>query len=144
MTTIQWTDEKRGNAWRGGKSISSNGYVLIFVGKQHHLADIRGYAYEHRLVAEEKLGRRLRDGEIVHHLDHNKQNNDPSNIEVTASIADHLFQHRDHSCMRRLPGEENPTVACACGCGVQLPKYDGSGRPRKFISGHNMRARHGR
>lgn len=59
---------KRNHNYKGG-SIASNGYKLIFVGKQHHLADIRGYAYEHRINAEKKIGRRLRPGEQVHHLD---------------------------------------------------------------------------
>jgi hypothetical protein len=41
--------------WKGGKSIASNGYMLIRVGVNHHLSDVRGYAYEHRLVAEQKI-----------------------------------------------------------------------------------------
>ena len=61
------------NRWKGGRSIASNGYVLVRVGKRHHLADVRGYAYEHRLVAEEKLGRRLTPGEIPHHINGIKQ-----------------------------------------------------------------------
>src|SRR5205809_93254 len=35
------------------------GYILLFVGKDHHLADVRGYAYEHRIVAEQAIGRQL-------------------------------------------------------------------------------------
>jgi hypothetical protein len=31
--------------WRGGRSLASNGYVLIRVGVGPHLADVRGYAY---------------------------------------------------------------------------------------------------
>ena len=42
--------------WKGGRTVASNGYILIRVGKEHHLADVRGYAYEHRLIAETKLG----------------------------------------------------------------------------------------
>lgn len=83
--------------WKGGRSIASNGYVLIKVGTGHHLADVRGYAYEHRLVAERKLGRRL----------------------------------------LRMPGEPNPTIACACGCGESFAKFDAHGRPRRFVTGHN-------
>lgn len=45
--------------WKGGRAVTSHGYVLIRVGAEHHLADVRDYAYEHRLVAAEKLGRRL-------------------------------------------------------------------------------------
>lgn len=124
--------------WKGGRSVASNGYVLIRVGCDHHLADTRGYAYEHRLVAEEILGRRLKVGEQVHHRDGVKTNNDPSNIEVVESLAHHRLKHRRVGSNRRLPGESNPDVSCACGCGTELSRYDSSGRPRSFVSGHNM------
>lgn len=127
----------RNPAWKGGRTVASNGYVLIRVGKEHHLADVRGYAYEHRLVAEQKLGRRLQPGEIPHHIDGNKQNNDPGNIEVVASAAHHHRHHRKHERGLREPGEDNPTIACACGCGTTLRRYDSSGRPRTYVSGHN-------
>jgi hypothetical protein len=127
---------EKNNNWRGGRSIASNGYVLIRVGVGHHLADVRGYAYEHRIVAEQKLGRTLNPGEVVHHIDGNRQNNDLSNIEVWPSNADHLRQHSQrHHC--RAPGEDNPQVDCLCGCGQTINKYDRWGRPRKYVSGHN-------
>lgn len=80
-TKIQWWDLKKSKQkfgksnsnWRGGKTISSHGYVLVRVGIKHHLADVRGYAYEHRVIAEQKIGRKLKQGEIVHHKDKNKQ-----------------------------------------------------------------------
>lgn len=122
--------------WRGGRSIASNGYVLLRVGVGHHLADVRGYAYEHRVVAESKIGRRLMPGELVHHIDGNKQNNAPENLEVCTGNAEHFLHHRKRGDLQ-LPGEANPLVACACGCGEQFPRYDDSGRPRKFVSGHN-------
>src|SRR5438270_581164 len=65
--------------WRGGRSLASNGYILIRVGKGHPQADVRGYAYEHRLVAARKLGRWLRPGEQVHHKNGIKTDNDPEN-----------------------------------------------------------------
>jgi len=126
--------------WRGGRSTASNGYVLVRVGVGHHLADVRGYAYEHRLVAEAKLGRRLLPGELVHHVDGNKRNNDPSNLEVMQSIAHHGVEHRMRNDLR-LPAEPNTHIECACGCGTTLPKFDSSRRPRRFISGHNTRTR---
>lgn len=125
-----------------GRSIASNGYVLIRVGKDHHLADVRGYAYEHRLVAEAKLGRRLTPGEIAHHIDGNKQNNNPDNIEVVASAAHHHVHHRKPGGKKlRMPGEANRRVRCACGCGQEFDLYDALGRPRRFITGHNGRTR---
>lgn len=41
-----------------------------------------GGRHQHRVVAEEKLGRPLEEGEIVHHIDGNKFNNDPDNLQV--------------------------------------------------------------
>ena len=129
--------EKNGN-WRGGRTIASNGYVLIRVGTDHHLADIRGYAYEHRLVAESVLGRQLESGEIVHHRNGDKQDNRADNLEVAQSIAHHKASHRRKSG-RRSPGQASETICCACGCGALLQRFDQSGRPRRYISGHNRR-----
>lgn len=128
--------------WRGGRVLASNGYVLIRVGKDHHLADVRGYAYEHRLVAEQKLGRRLVEGEIVHHIDHDKTNNAPENLEVVADVAAHRLEHRGPDGDRlRMPNEPNRMIFCGCGCGEEFPMFDGSGRPRRFVTGHNGRMR---
>jgi HNH endonuclease len=116
--------------------LATNGYRLIFLGVGHHLAHRDGYAYEHRVVAEQKLGRRLRPGEQVHHLDENKQNNDPANLEVVANFAAHQVLHRTTGIKKRLPGEPNPEVLCACGCGQSLKRFDTFNRPRRFIQGH--------
>lgn len=49
--------------------------------------------HTHRIVAEKKLGRKLKPGEIVHHKDENKRNNDPNNIEVFKNQAEHARHH---------------------------------------------------
>lgn len=121
--------------------VASNGYVLVRVGKDHHLADVRGYAYEHRLVAEKKLGRRLARGEQVHHVDEDKQNNVDENLEVVPSFAHHRALHRKTETGQRNPGCPNPEIMCECDCGSTFPRYDTSGRPRRFISGHNPKLR---
>lgn len=122
---------------KGGRTISSHGYMLVRVGASHHLACVNGYAYEHRLIAEQKLSRRLNAGEVVHHINGVKIDNRPENIEVTSSIASHLFKHRKIITNRRTPGESNSEINCACGCGTRFEKFDSKGRPRKYISGHN-------
>lgn len=53
-----------------------------------------GTRHAHRVIAERKLGRRLRKGEIVHHIDGDSLNNDPSNIAVLKNQAEHARLHR--------------------------------------------------
>ncbi len=130
--------------WRGGRIVSSNGYVMVRVGVDHHLADVRGYAYEHRLVAEQKIGQRLRDGEQVHHVNRDKKDNRPENIEVEESRAHHAVCHRRSklpSRAARLPGEDNPVIECACGCGKTFEKYDAQRRARRYFGNHNSAKR---
>lgn len=47
----------------------------------------------HRLVAESVIGRPLMAGEVVHHIDGDKRNNNPENLMVFASQAEHAAWH---------------------------------------------------
>lgn len=58
-----------------------SGYVYLYV-PEHPEANNRGYVYEHRVLAEQKIGRRLLINEIVHHKDEVRSNNNPDNLEV--------------------------------------------------------------
>jgi len=127
----------KGGGWRGGKHISSHGYVKVLVGIKHHLADGAGYAYEHRIIAEKKLGRRLKPNEKVHHKDGNKKNNAPENIEVVIGNKGHSYKHRGAGSKLRELNEPNLLVECECGCGAVFLRYDKAGRPRQYVSGHN-------
>lgn len=59
----------------------------------HHRSWKDGRVYTHILVAEQKLGRELKDGEVVHHIDLDKHNNTPDNLMVFASENDHKAYH---------------------------------------------------
>lgn len=48
----------------------------------------------HRHQAENKLGRRLKRGEVVHHKDRNKLNNEPSNLWVFKNQKEHDRIHK--------------------------------------------------
>ena len=52
-----------------------NGYKMLYM-PAHHRADSTGCVYEHIVVAEKKLGRELKDGECVHHLNEIRNDND--------------------------------------------------------------------
>lgn len=52
--------------------------------------------HEHRIVAEEMLGRPLQPGEVVHHIDGNKHNNATENLMVFSNQAAHARWHAEH------------------------------------------------
>lgn len=49
--------------------------------------------HEHRVVAEQKIGRPLQSSEIAHHKDRDIRNNHPDNIEVLTRV-EHMKEHR--------------------------------------------------
>ena len=74
---------KESHMWGGGKTISG-GYVRI-MSRGHHEASSSGYAFEHRVVMEKKIGRDLLPSETVHHKNGIKTDNRISNLELWSS-----------------------------------------------------------
>jgi hypothetical protein len=67
-------------------------YYAVYL-PNHHMADANGMVYEHRLVAEEILGRPLKNTEFVHHINENKKDNRPENLMVFKTCSDHNAFH---------------------------------------------------
>lgn len=112
------------------------GYVRVFAGIGHPLAWADGYAYEHRIIAAEAIGRPPLPSEIVHHRDGNPSNNDPSNLDVLSHWRHSSGHYRKTGSSRREPGEPNSLIRCSCGCRKLLTRYDSHGRPRNRKYGH--------
>ncbi len=83
-------------AWNGGKSKDHKGYVLIR-NTTHHRS-VGGYVREHILVMEEKIGRPVLKTEVVHHINHKKDDNRPENLKLYSSNVAHM---RDEKHFRK-------------------------------------------
>ena len=77
-------------AWRFGRIVDHDGYATIPAPLDHPYKRDCGRIAEHRYVLELHLGRYLKPFEVVDHIDGLHLHNDPSNLRVFQSNADHL------------------------------------------------------
>lgn len=98
-----------------GYVIDPKGYKLIRK-PGHLMASREGYVMEHRLVMAEVLGRMLTRDEVVHHLNGDKADNRPENLQV--------MPKRLHD---RIPKPPPKPISCPhCGGAIKV-----SGRVRR-------------
>jgi hypothetical protein len=85
-----------------------NGYKVILL-PSHPYAQKHGLVREHRLVMEQYLGRYLKRGEVVHHINGDKGDNRIENLK--------LFNKRDHDIfhLRQRVYNGNKITCCVCG-----------------------------
>ena len=148
------------NAWKGGRTVHSFGYIRIRC-EGHPRAKGKGqYVLEHILVMEKHLDRYLTSEEIVHHINGIRSDNRIENLQLTTRETHSRQHNKSPSEIKRqrmslgqskrysLLREQRDAIVsiCECGCGMTFQKFNKWGRARRFIPGHQGRQkyRHGR
>lgn len=108
---------------RKGKDrmMNNSGYVLVY--KPDNPTSTNGWILEHRYVMEQYIGRPLESYEIVHHVNHKRDDNRIENLRLTTK-ADHWI----------LDSEGSPNIReinCHCGCVYRLTSRRTAFRTKK-------------
>jgi uncharacterized protein (DUF1330 family) len=78
--------------WKGGISRRADGYILVYV-PDHPYRSKKNYVMQHRLVMEKKLGRYLKRGETVHHINGDRTANNTENLVYFETMGQHRTFH---------------------------------------------------
>lgn len=91
----------RSSRWRGGRFMDDGGYWRVWVDVGHPYADVAnasGYAMEHRLVMSEQLGRPVTRDESVHHINGDRGDNRPDNLQLRSGKHGNGVRHQCLDC----------------------------------------------
>jgi hypothetical protein len=78
---IRWLKGQDSPNWKGGREVTKEGYVVIWISRTEKIL-------EHRKVMEGHLGRKLTRTEVVHHINGNNADNRLANLELTTYSAE--------------------------------------------------------
>jgi hypothetical protein len=93
-------------------------YVRLHM-PSHPAANSKGYVYEHTVIAERVLGKRMPNGAAVHHVNENTRDNSHTNLVICQDRAYHKLLHVRARVVR---AGANPNTHALCGqCGHAKP-----------------------
>lgn len=79
------------HSWKGGMTQESSGYIVYTSSPSN---GNKAGMLLHRVIAEQKYGRKLGSFDYVHHIDGNKKNNHPDNL-IVLSPSEHAKLHAE-------------------------------------------------
>lgn len=93
LAAAQRGRRKRDYDLGGHEKLRSDGYVKVYAPDHPH-ATADGYVMKHTLVMERHIGRYLEDDEVVHHINHVRDDNRLENLS--------LMKKHDHQTMHMM------------------------------------------
>ena len=100
----------------GRKKVNQGGYVEIYLGIGDELAYGDGWALEHRVVVSKQMGRPLTKSEVVHHLDGNRLNNDPCNLQLLTPVSHRVCRYcslqQENTVLKKKIDELEEKIKC--------------------------------
>ena len=99
------------HSWRGGRVTARGGYIKVWIAPNE-------YRWEHRLILEKQLGRKLAKNELPHHRNSIPGDNRPENLKLVTTNT-HRQEHIITSWSRKYD--------CCQGCGTTERKHASGG-----------------
>lgn len=89
---LRESKKEHGSCWKGGRSLGYKpGYISIYTGVKNGVST---YRLEHLLIAEAALGRALKRGEVVHHLNGDGLDNRNCNLMICTNSYHAAFHQK--------------------------------------------------